>query len=666
MPVQLCFVRGIWYSLGMTETFTTEAEFAAAIERVRTAAAAYYDSTDLLMSDQEYDRLVDMAQATVDATGWDDGGVLTQVAAGQSAGGDVVHTVPMLSLAKATTPKELSAFLSRIQGAATVTEPKLDGLAISVVYVNGDLVQAATRGDGTTGEDVTAQARAISGLPVAAGDFTGEVRGEVFMTISDFEASNVNRVAEGSPAFKNPRNAVAGSLRKVGTKSVMSFASYDVLGVNSDSYTSRLDFIETLGFQTARSLIPVDATGDPQTVIAEIEAARPTLDFEIDGAVVKVDSDAKRTQIGVASRHPKWALAWKYAAEETRSILRDIEVTVGRTGRVAFTGIIDPVQAAGATVARATLHNADFIAAQGLGIGSDVLVTRANDVIPRIVGLDTDNNAQVAVWTPPTDCHQCGEPFDRSQVNWRCHSPECSVVGWISYFGSRDAMDIDGLGETVAEALVTSGLVTTPADLYDLTISDLAALELGDGRELGEKNAAKVFSSIQKSKEQPFNRVITGLGIRMTGRSVSRWLASEFETMDALQSATASQIAAIEKMGAVKAQAVVDGLTARADVIARLADAGVNMGSEKSDAGNLPLAGMTVVVTGAMTGPLASRSRNEMNELIEAKGGKASGSVSKNTSLLVCGEEGSSKFAKAQSLGVTIVTPEEFAGMIGL
>lgn len=653
----------------MTETFTSEAEFAAAIEQVRAAAAAYYDSTDLLMSDEDYDRLVDMVEATVEATGWDDHGVLTQVAAGQSAGGDVVHSVPMLSLAKATTPKELSAFLSRIQGAATVTEPKLDGLAISAVYVDGQLVQAATRGDGTTGEDVTAQAMSIHGLPVVAGDFTGEVRGEVFMTRSDFEVSNVNRVAEGGDVFKNPRNAVAGSLRKVGTKSKMSFAAYDAFGPSVDTYktySGRLDAIEAFGFATARQLVDVDSTDDPQTVIAAIETLRPTLDFDIDGAVVKVDDYAARDRIGVASRHPKWALAWKYAAEETRSILRDIEVTVGRTGRVAFTGVIDPVYVAGATVGKATLHNYHFIKSNRLGVGSEVLVTRANDVIPRIVGLDTPNNALVVKFEPPLNCPQCEEPFDTSEVNWRCHSPECSTVGWVSYFGSRDAMDIDGLGDTVVEALVGAGLVTNPADLYDLTIDDLATLELAEGRQFGTKNATKVFASIQASKNQPLNRVITGLGIRMTGRSVSRWLASEFGTMEALCAATVAQISAIEKMGATKAQAVVDGLKARADVIARLAAAGVNMGSEKADTGDLPLAGMTVVVTGAMTGPLASKSRNEMNELIEAKGGKASGSVSAKTSLLVCGEEGSSKFVKAQSLGVRIVTPEEFAAMIGL
>jgi DNA ligase (NAD+) len=395
-------------------------------------------------------------------------------------------------------------------------------------------------------------------------------------------------------------------------------------------------------------------------VIALIETLRPTLDFDIDGAVVKVDSEMARDRIGVASRHPKWALAWKYAAEETRSVLRDIEVTVGRTGRVAFTAVIEPVDVAGATVGKATLHNADFIAANRLGIGSDVLVSRANDVIPRVVGLDTERNATVTPWTPPTDCPQCGEAFDISQANWRCHTAECSVVGWLTYFAGRDNLSIDGLGESIVEALVDADLVSSPADLYDLSVADLATLETCEGRQLGEKNAQKIYDSIQKSKTQPFNRVLAGLGIRLTGRSVSRWLAAEFHTMQALQAATVSQIAAIEKMGAVKAQAVVDGLTARTDVIERLADAGVNMGSEATEQGDLPLAGQTYVVSGTVPG----YTRTTVQERIETLGGKASSSVSNATAALVTSETETSKAKKAAELGIPVIDPTEFAQML--
>jgi DNA ligase (NAD+) len=650
----------------MSESFATETEFTAAVADVLAAAAAYYHDDRLVMADADYDLLVDRIEASVAVNpDWDDRGVLTQVAASTAGSGDVVHAVPMLSLAKATTAKELSVFLSRIGKTVTVTEPKLDGMAVSVRYLNGELTQAATRGDGATGEDVTAQAQAISGLPVVVDGFTGEVRGEVFMTRTDFDASNASRVADGGEMFKNPRNAVAGSLRKVGTRSRMSFAAYDVLGVDEDSYSARLDVIESLGFQTARSLIPVDSTDDPQTVIALIETLRPTLDFDIDGAVVKVDSEMARDRIGVASRHPKWALAWKYAAEETRSVLRDIEVTVGRTGRVAFTAVIDPVDIAGSTVGKATLHNADFIATHRLGIGSDVLVSKANDVIPRVVGLDTDNNATIAPYSPPTVCQQCEEPFDTSEVNWRCHSAECSIVGSVTYFASREAMDIDGLGEVVAEALVSTQLVSNVADLYDLTVNDFATLELSEGRVLGEKNAVKIVNALNESKAQPFNRVVTSLGIRKTGRTMGRRLAAHFTTMDKLMSATIADLTSVEGVASEKARHIRDGLTANANIIDRLAAAGVNMGSQQSaDMGDLPLAGKTVVVTGAMSGSLAGKSRNEMNELIEAAGGKASGSVSKATSFLVCGEEGSSKYVKAQSLGVRIVTPEEFAEMV--
>ncbi len=510
-------------------------------------------------------------------------------------------------------------------------------------------------------------------LPIVAGDFTGEVRGEVFMTRTDFEASNASRVTNGGGVFKNPRNAVAGSLRKVGTQSRMTFAAYDILGVNEDSYSARLTAIEGLGLQTARSLINIDSTGDPASVIAAIESARPTLDFEIDGAVIKVDSEAKRTQIGVASHHPKWALAWKYTAEETRSVLRSIEVAIGRSGRVSFTGVIDPVSLSGVTVSKATLHNMDFITANRLGIGSDVLVSRANDVIPRVVGLDTVSNENVATWVAPTVCVQCGETFDQSEVNWRCLSPECSLSGWVAYYASRDCLDIEGLGSVVVDALIDTGLVTSPADLYDLTVNDLTELELAEGRVFGEKNAVKVHANIQASKTQPFNRVVTSLGVRKTGRTMGRRLATHFGNMETLTNATVEDLTAVEGIAVDKARHIKDGLQARADVIDRLAAAGVNMGSNASGASGVPnasgegaLTGMTVVITGAMSGALEGKSRNDMNELIENNGGKASGSVSAKTNLLVCGEPGSSKYVKAEALGVRIVTPEEFAVMVGL
>lgn len=646
--------------------FATEVEFEDALAQAQRAAKVYYDGTDagLVMTDQDYDALVDRIQATVDTHGWDDRGVLTEVAAGVSAGGDVVHTVPMLSLTKAVSAEELAAFIKRIGNIPTVTEVKLDGLAVSASYINGRLAWVTTRGDGQTGEDVTAQAQGILGLPVVVADsFDGTVRGEVFMTEADFEVSNVNRVASGGAPFVNPRNAVAGSLRKAGTVSQMSFAAYDAFGPDIDlpTHGDRMATLEALGIQTARSLVDIDSADDAQTVIAAIEAARPTLGFPIDGAVIKADLIADRDRLGAQSRSPRWALAWKYAAEETRSVLRDIEVAVGRTGRVSFTAIIDPVFVAGATVSKATLHNYDFITANRLGIGSDVLVSRANDVIPRVVGLDTEHNKTVTPWVAPTDCPQCEQPLDTSEIMWRCHSPECSLVGWVTYFASRDAMDIDGLGESIVVALVDAGLISDVADLYDLTVADLAALDLSEGRQLGDKNAAKIHANIAKSKAQPFNRIVTGLGIRMTGRSVSRWLATEFHTMDALRAATVAQVATIDKMGPTKAQFVVDGLKARATVIDRLAAAGVNMGAEPTEQGDFPLAGQTYVVSGSVPG----YTRTTVAERIEALGGKASGSVSKTTTALVSSETGTAKAKKAAELGITVIDPAEFARLLG-
>lgn len=641
--------------------FTGRAEFDAAVAAVRGAAAAYYDSGVLLMADADYDVLVGRVEATVDVTGWDDGGVVSRVAAGQSAGGDVTHEQPMLSMAKTVTVAELNVFVERVGDVVLIVEPKLDGLAVTVRYRDGRLVQVATRGDGRTGEDVTAQAGNVLGLPArVAASFTGVVAGEVYMTDTDFEMSNENRVADGGALFVNPRNAVAGSLRKVGTRSRMSFAAYDAYGdtVNRiGTYTDRMRALRDAGIATCLDLVNVP---DGLTAaIAHIETARPTLGYPIDGAVIKVDAYADRERLGATSSTPKWALAWKYAAAEATSTLRGIEVTVGRTGRISLTGIIDPVFVAGATVTRATLHNPNWLHEQQLGIGSTVIVVRAGDVIPRITAPIGAQNIGIEPYVTPNECPQCDNPWDKTSILWRCQSPTCGTVNAITYWASRDCLDIEGLGETVSEALIEHG-VTSVADLYDLTVNDLAALPLTDGRLLGEKNATKIHANIQASKTAPFARVITGLGIRLTGRSVGRWLASEFHTMDALRAASISDIAAIEKLGDIKATSIVNGLKTLTPVIDKLAAHGVNMGTEPTvNTRTLPLAGKTYVISGSIPG----YSRNEAHERIEALGGKASSSVSKTTTALITTETGTSKAAKARELGVTVIDPGEFAAL---
>lgn len=657
--------------------FKTLKEFNEAVQQALAAADAYYNDGSPIIVDSDYDTLIDRIEASVKKNpNWDAQGLLDKVAAGvaTSSNTTIPHPTPMLSLTKATEKRELSAFLKRIDGAVTVTEVKLDGMAVRAVYENGKLTSVVTRGDGLSGEDVTGQAQSIAGLPIKLPRKVDlEVRGEVFMTDDDFVTASANRVAAGKKAFVNPRNATAGTLRNTDQtyEAPMTFAAYEASGPAVEdqvTHTGQMAVLTGLGIRTAAILVPgVDSTSDPQKLIEVIGSLRDTLGFPIDGAVVKVEDLALRDKLGVVSRAPKWAVAWKYPADAAQSVLRDIEVTIGRTGRMALTAVIDPVFVSGATVSRATLHNVDFVTSQGLGIGSKVAVVRANDVIPRVTALLGEQDDSVEPWVAPDSCPNCGEEWDRAQVLWRCHSAACSTVAGLTYWASRDCLDIERLGDAICEALVEAGLVQDVADLYQLTVKDFADLAVG-GRVVGESHAREIVAGLERSKSQSFNRVVTGLGIRLTGRSVGRWLAARFHTMDALMAASVDEIAEIEKLGAIKAAAIREGLDRLRPVIDRLREAGLNMGQEPDgDTENSrPLEGLTVVVTGAMTGPLAAYSRNEMNELIERFGGTASGSVSKKTALLVCGEPGSSKYVKAESLGVKIVTPEEFAALVGM
>ncbi|BAL89830.1 putative NAD-dependent DNA ligase [Actinoplanes missouriensis 431] len=653
----------------MTETFASRDEFDQAVAEARRAARAYYDSGDVLMTDADYDALADrIAAATATHPEWDDQGVTTAVAAGSSAGGDVRHPTPMLSLDKITTPEEVAAFVATLGGDGCLVEVKLDGLAIRAEYVSGALTLAALRGDGSTGEDVTGQVRrGIAGLPVALGsDWTGEVRGEVYMTVADFEASSANRVAAGGKAFVNSRGAVAGAIRSVDRvyECPMTFAAYEISG-EFDTHLERMAFAGTLGFPAACGLIP-SVAGERHTAeevtaaIEEIGAHRDDLDFPIDGAVIKANRDSTRRRLGLASRTPYWAAAFKYPPDTAATVLRDIEVRVGRTGRITLRAVIDPVYVAGTTVTRATLHNPQWVLDQGLAIGQTVAVWRAGDVIPRVTTPIGEQPHDLLPWAPPEVCPQCGEAWDKSSLLWRCHTPSCSLVGAVTYAAGRDCLDVDGLGEEIVIALVESGLVRDLADLFTLTAEQFATTRTGEGnRQVGASTAARIMAGLEHARQQPFNRVITALGIRMTGRSVGRWLASRFKTMDALRAATVEEIAEIDKMGLIKAQHVVDGLAAMSGVIDRLAAAGLAM-AVADDGAAKPLAGQVYVVSGSVPG----YTRTTVSERIEALGGTASGSVSAKTTALVTAETGTSKAKKAAQLGIPVLDPEEFARML--
>lgn len=659
---------------------STRADFDAAVAKASTAATAYYDGETMDMTDAEYDALVDQIAAARDTNpDWDDEGITTQVAAGASAGGDVRHPRPMLSLGKVKDKAEIAKFVTGVNAHVNV-EVKLDGMAIRAEYVNGALVLAATRGDGTTGEDVTKNVlRGITGLPATLNtDWTGEVRGEIYMTDEDFTKSSELRVTVGKKAaFVNPRNATAGSLRNADRDydAHMSFAAYDADGDHLDEFDSnagRMDYLNnTVGIRTARSLTAdflgttFSQVSDVLAAIDAIEDRRATLGYPIDGAVIKVDDFATRDRLGMGSRTPYWATAYKYAADTSSSVLRAVEVAVGRTGRLSYTAVIDPTFVGGTTVTRATLHNPGFIIGQGLGIGSIVSVYRAGDVIPRVTAAIGDQPEGVTPYIPADTCPQCGETLDKSSLLWRCHTPSCSVVGRVAYATSRECLDVDGLGEEVATALVESGKVNNIADLFDLTVEDIASTQIGTTaagapRLIGTAVATKIIAGLDKAKEQPLNRVITALGIRMTGRSVGRWLASSFKSMDALRSASVTEIAGIEKLGDIKAQHIVNGLASMSDIIDRLAAHGLTMEVEQVS-GPQTLAGGTYVVSGSVPG----FNRTEIQEAIERAGGKASSSVSKTTTALVTSETTTSKAVKAAALGVPIIDPAEFAAMLG-
>jgi DNA ligase (NAD+) len=657
----------------MTETALTEAEFAAAVGQAQAAASSYYDTGDVLMTDADYDVLLDRISAAKQAhPEWDDRGVTTRVAAGASGGGDVRHPVPMMSLGKINGDEGVRGFVATLGGDPCLVEVKLDGLAIRVEYESGRLALAALRGDGSTGEDVTAQVlRGVAGLPARLGTpWSGEVRGEIYMTVSDFETAGVNRVAAGGKAFINSRGAVAGSIRSVDRtyETPMTFAAYDLSG-SFVSRRERMARAAELGFAVAGRLgtgelqVAEDAEG-ALAAIARIGELRRGLEFPIDGAVLTADLESTRRRLGSGSRTPHWAAAFKYPADTGSTVLRDIEVRVGRTGRISLRAVLDPVFVDGTTITYATLHNPKFVADQGLALGQTVAVWRAGDVIPRVTAPIGEQPHGLTPWTPPEACPQCGEPWDKSSLLWRCHTASCSATNALEYWCSREAMDVEGAGEALCTALVNAGLANDVADLYQLTADQLADLPVGATKAggvvlLGKLNAAKVVASLERSKDQPFNRVITGLGIRMTGRSVGRWLAARFKTMDALRAATVEEIAEIDKMGLIKAQHVIDGLAAMSGVIDRLAAAGVTMSVPETE-GAQPLEGRTYVVSGSVPG----YTRTTVSERIEQLGGRATGSVSATITALVTSETTTTKAKKAAQLGVPIIDPTEFAELL--
>jgi DNA ligase (NAD+) len=602
--------------------------------------------------------------------------------------GDVAHLRPMLSLDKALDDEDMLAFFARVargvgvgeESIAWSVQPKLDGAAISVRYVDGQLDRVVTRGDGQKGEDITRLAQHSAGIPAVLPEpLTIAVNGECVMTHADFAEANALREAHGERPFANPRNAVAGSLRSLHRSYILptTFVAYLLVdpGAGDLSDAKQMARLRALGFTTAAEYGPgvVWGTRAALAAVATIEKARTDLPMDTDGAVVKADDPAVRGVLGEGSRAPRWAVARKFAPDTRETDLVDIVVDVGRTGNLSFTAVLAPVAVGGVTVTSTTLHNPSEIERKGLrlptpgGRPQRVVVRRAGEVIPELVGRANDETGGSVAYVPPERCPR-GHEIDRSNLVWRCVTGRaCATAAGITYAVSRDCLDIDGMGEVIVDALVQAGSVADVADLFELTMDDLVAVE-----RLGESNATKILEGIERAKSLPLGRIIAALGIKGTGRATSRRLASHFSSMAALQAASIDELARVEGIGPVKAPAIAAELVELAPVIARLEALGVQLGAEpeSNDAGDgsgastsRPLAGMTVCATGAMTGPLASLTRNEVNELIERLGGKASSGVSAKTSLLLTADagSGSTKARKAAELGVEVVSPEAFA-----
>ncbi|MFE7777051.1 NAD-dependent DNA ligase LigA [Streptomyces sp. NPDC057445] len=691
---------------GMTKTpvLADTTAYAQAVEDAAKAAAAYYTGGDSGLDDDAYDRLV---QAIAD---WESGhpdqvlsGSPTGKVAGGAGVGDVPHTVPMLSLDNVFSAEQFTAWAASLERrigrpvTAWSVEPKLDGLAIAARYEDGVLSRLITRGNGSAGEDVSHAIGSILGLPVRLAEpLSVELRGEVLMTNAQFESANDVRVRHGGAPFANPRNAAAGTLRaKDRAYTVeMTFFAYGLLPLPAagEALTDELQRLPhgaligratALGVHTTASTEvsgrTVTAVEEVLARVEEIAALRAELPFGTDGIVVKADLAADQLDAGAGSRAPRWAIAYKLPAVEKMTRLLDVEWAVGRTGIIAPRAVLEPVEIDGSTVGYATLHNPADITRRDLRIGDQVMVYKAGDIIPRIEApvahLRTGTERPVVF---PEVCPQCGSGIDTGEQRWRCErGRNCHLVASLSYAAGRDQLDIEGLGVTRVVQLVEAGLVADIADLFTLTRDRLLELD-----RMGPTSADNLLTAIEQARTRPLNRVLCALGVRGTGRSMSRRIARHFATMDAIRQADADAVQRVEGIGVEKAPVIVAELAELAPVIDKLIAAGVNMTEPGTTPASLggglgggtdaetepatagPLAGMTVVVTGAMTGPLESLSRNQMNELIERAGGKSSSSVSKRTSLVVAGEGAGSKRAKAEQLEVDIITPDDFAARV--
>lgn len=643
-------------------------QYQEAVALAEKAAASYYNSAALLIDDDAYDALLrDISAAETANPHWGNSGLVGVVAAGQGQSGEVEHRVPMLSLENAFSDEEVAAWFERCtagsQQVAMFVEPKLDGLALTCRYEDGKLVQVATRGDGRAGEDVTRQAVAASGIPEALPSGVDiEVRGECVMTDQQFAAANELRLERGEPLFANPRNAVAGAMRRQdGVAFPMTFAAYGAIGLSDElaAHSSAMEMLADFGFVTSVALTSSGGSAasldNVLTLCADIQSRRGSLGVGIDGAVVKVDSFALQKKLGATAKAPRWGIARKFPTDSKPTVLRDIEVSIGRTGALTLRAVLEPVSVGGVVVSHCTLSNPSEVARKDIRVGDTVWVRRAGEVIPEITQVDVSRRvADVEPWNAPSSCPRCGTRFDKTAKVWRCpNGVACGLVEYFCYVAGRSVLDIDGLGEKVIRQLVSARAILTLDDLFRL---DTATLETLD--RVGAKTASHILGEIGDAKTKPLWRFLAALSIRGAGPQVCRILESHFGSLDALLGAEVSDLADVDGVGEVRAHKISDGLHEARPVLARLAELGCLLAPEvhePSESEAQVFSGDVVCITGAA----GSLSRDELTRRIVQAGGKVVGSVSKKTTLLICGDEAGSKLAKARELGVTVISPAE-------
>ncbi len=658
-------------------------EYTALIKEINHHSELYYNQDAPEITDYEYDQLMlRLKEMEKEHPEWVTAKSPTQHVGGSAkrkAGVLVQHRNPMLSLQDVFSPEEVQQFVNdcqaELENPVFVVETKIDGLSMSLRYENGELVLAETRGDGILqGEDVTANAKVIDDVVTSLSEKVTyvEIRGEVYMENADFEAVNAKQELLGKKLFANPRNCAAGTLRQLDTAitkerrlSMFIFNVQETEGIHFDGHVAGYEWLKKQGVKIIDTYFVCHTFDEVWAAIEKIGEMRGSLSYDIDGAVVKLDSYADRERLGQTSKVPRWAVAYKYPPEEKEAVITDIEVSVGRTGRINPTAVFTPVRLCGTTVSRATLHNQDFIDELGVGIGSHVLVYKSGEIIPKIKEVvKTAGTENIPAFKLPDVCPACGERTVREAdtADLKCINPACpaQIERNIINFVSRDAMDIKGFGEVYIHDLIEKGFLKDIADIYVLQGHRDELIEMGIiGK---EKNTDKLLAAIEGSKTNAPEKLVTGLGIPNIGKAAAKSLMREFGSVDALMSADVESLCAVSDIGEVSAMAIREFFSRDEikTIVERLKEYGLNMQSEETGPVEGVFSGKTIVVTGT----LPSMGRKEVTELIEKNGGKVAGSVSKKTSFLVAGEAAGSKLDKAKQLGVRVVTEEELLKMI--